>query len=235
MEYPKKILFCKFCFLFVLFILSSSAAHAATVDIKNINAVNIKTDSATIRWESDEVVGTSQIDYGTTTSYGFTTTEDQLSYYHETTLTGLNPGTIYHYRIHSKDYDNNATLSGDHTFTTNTQAQLDAAFAADIATRKTQGHVYFVRTDGNDSCNGNQNVSYVSDPTNCAFLTIPKAVTVIASGDSVFVMGGDYTLSGAINISHKSNISFIGKDMPCIRQSNYDAPGFYIPNSDHII
>jgi len=74
--------------------------------------------SARIDWVTDEVA-TTQIEFGTTDSYGSTTTLDtSLSTDHAQTLTGLTPGTLYHYRVISEDRVGNQSVSVDATFTT---------------------------------------------------------------------------------------------------------------------
>jgi len=71
-----------------------------------------------ITWTTNEA-STSQVDYGLTTSYGSTTTLDSsLVTSHSTALSGLTAGTLYHYRVRSKDAANNEAVSGDYTFTT---------------------------------------------------------------------------------------------------------------------
>ncbi|HEX7959999.1 MAG TPA: fibronectin type III domain-containing protein, partial [Terriglobales bacterium] len=73
---------------------------------------------ATITWNTD-VAATSQVEYGTTTSYGTLTSLDStLATIHSVALTGLATGTTYHYRVHSKNSAGTESISGDLTFTT---------------------------------------------------------------------------------------------------------------------
>ncbi|MDR2913572.1 MAG: T9SS type A sorting domain-containing protein [Tannerella sp.] len=61
----------------------------------------------------------SVIEYGVTSDYGQTTARSDSYYYrHLHYLKGLQPNTIYHYRIKVQDYDGSLIISGDHTFTT---------------------------------------------------------------------------------------------------------------------
>ena len=86
--------------------------------ISNINASNITTSSAVINWTTNEA-STSQVEYGTTTQYGFSTSiNTNLTASHSVTLTGLTPNTLYHYRVRSRDGSNNLSISGDNTFST---------------------------------------------------------------------------------------------------------------------
>jgi fibronectin type 3 domain-containing protein len=78
--------------------------------ISDIMASSITGISATIRWTTDEV-SDSQVDYGTTTSYGSSTTLDAgLVTAHSQVLAGLSPGTTYYFRVRSKDAAGNLRI-----------------------------------------------------------------------------------------------------------------------------
>ncbi|MES2216487.1 MAG: LamG-like jellyroll fold domain-containing protein, partial [Patescibacteria group bacterium] len=87
--------------------------------ISAIGTSNIQQTSATINWATNETA-TSKVDYGTTNTYGFSTTLDSsLTTSHAQALTGLSANTTYHYRVRSKDASNNESISTpDQTFTT---------------------------------------------------------------------------------------------------------------------
>lgn len=85
--------------------------------ISNVQAGNIGDTSATITWNTN-VGSSSQVEYGTSTGYGQTTTLDStLVTAHSVNLTGLFVGTLYHYRVISS-VAGSSTTSGDFTFTT---------------------------------------------------------------------------------------------------------------------
>ena len=88
----------------------------------NISAVGVSaitTTSATVTWTTD-VAATSQVEYGTTTSYGSLSTLDStLVTSHSQALTGLTAGTLYHYRVHSKNSGGVESISPDAAFSTN--------------------------------------------------------------------------------------------------------------------
>ncbi|MDI6793220.1 MAG: fibronectin type III domain-containing protein [bacterium] len=83
--------------------------------------------SATISWQTN-VPATAQVAYGQTANYGtFTTKQTALVTSHTVTLTGLSPGTGYHFKILSEDAcGNQATPSDgkvDRTFTTTSEEE----------------------------------------------------------------------------------------------------------------
>jgi chitodextrinase len=91
--------------------------------ISNV-AVSPSTTSATVTWTTDRA-STSQVAYGTTSSYGSATTLDPtLVTSHSQTITGLSAGQLYHFRVSSTDNSGNTGQSGDGTFTTATQSSL---------------------------------------------------------------------------------------------------------------
>jgi len=71
-----------------------------------------------VRWITDEPA-TSQVEYGTTVEYGFTTMLDEtLVTSHEVRLYDLDSDTAYHYRVKSQDAAGLLTISGDRRLTT---------------------------------------------------------------------------------------------------------------------
>jgi hypothetical protein len=85
----------------------------------NIKAANITNTGATIGWTTD-TVSHSQVEYGKTTAYGTLSYQSSATgTTHQISLTGLTAGTLYHYRVKSKDDATGLTgVSGDNTFTT---------------------------------------------------------------------------------------------------------------------
>jgi len=102
---------------------SASFTDTITLDttaptISAVGSSNITGNSARIAWTTNEVA-TSQVDYGTTTSYGNTTTLDPtLVTAHSVTLTGLQPQKLYNFRVRSRDAAGNERIGTNVTFTT---------------------------------------------------------------------------------------------------------------------
>ncbi len=90
---------------------------AGPPDISGVQATNIGATAATIVWDTD-VPADSQVEYGLTTGYGSTTPLDPTpTTTHGVPLSGLDPETLYHYRVRSAN-GAGATYSTDHTFST---------------------------------------------------------------------------------------------------------------------
>jgi phosphodiesterase/alkaline phosphatase D-like protein len=97
---------------------TTAAPDTTAPVISSISARLIAVERATIAWRTDELAD-GRIEYGTTTSYGFSTSVDPaLITAHSQVLTGLLPETLYHYRVSSRDPSGNLTVSPDFTFTT---------------------------------------------------------------------------------------------------------------------
>ncbi|MDD3102264.1 MAG: DUF2341 domain-containing protein, partial [Patescibacteria group bacterium] len=79
--------------------------------------------TATITWKTDELA-TSQMEYGSTTDYGTITDIDSgLTIQHVIHLTDLTNDQTYHFRVKSKDANNNESTSIDYSFVTTQEAE----------------------------------------------------------------------------------------------------------------
>ena len=82
---------------------STAPADTTQPETGSVASSGITTGGATISWKTNEAA-TSQVEYGTTTGYGSTTTfNPSLQTSHFQTLSGLTTNTLYHYRVKSKD------------------------------------------------------------------------------------------------------------------------------------
>ncbi len=86
--------------------------------ISKVAATAITDSGATITWTTDKDAD-SQVDYGLTARYGSSTPLlPGLTRSHSVVLSGLAPGTVYHYRARSNDAQGRRAESADRTFTT---------------------------------------------------------------------------------------------------------------------
>ena len=85
--------------------------------ILEIDVRNIGQTSAEVHWRTNErTIG--HVDYGETTAYTGTEASTAWDYRHSVLLTGLSPGTTYHYAVTAEDKAGNTHQSKDRTFTT---------------------------------------------------------------------------------------------------------------------
>jgi Domain of unknown function (DUF4082)/Bacterial Ig domain/Purple acid Phosphatase, N-terminal domain len=86
--------------------------------ISGVSATSIGQSTATIVWTTGEAAD-SQVEYGTTTAYGSSTPLDTtMVTSHSVALSGLSPGTLYHYRVRSRDAAGNLATSADFVVST---------------------------------------------------------------------------------------------------------------------
>ena len=81
--------------------------------------------SVVVNWWNPGSTGDSTVEYGQTASYGSTVHNPVVSSFHHVELTGLAPGTEYHYRISSSD----GTVGNDETFTVPASGPASFTFA----------------------------------------------------------------------------------------------------------
>ncbi len=99
--------------------LTSGTGGSSGPTISGITVSGITTIAANISWTTD-VPATTQVEYGLTTAYGILTTlNSTLATSHSQALTGLAVGTLFHYRVHSKNSAGIESISGDAIFSTN--------------------------------------------------------------------------------------------------------------------
>ncbi len=86
--------------------------------ISAVGASDINQNGGSITWTTDEPAD-SQIEYGTTASYGQSTAVNtSLVTAHSSVVSGLDAATTYHYRVKSRDAAGNLAVSGDAVFRT---------------------------------------------------------------------------------------------------------------------
>lgn len=102
---------------------SAAVSASITVDtvapvISGVTAGNLTATSADISWTTAEAAS-SQVEYGLEVTYGSSTAVDGTPVMsHLVSVTGLNPGTTYHYRVRSADPATNEAVSTDQTLLT---------------------------------------------------------------------------------------------------------------------
>jgi len=96
----------------------SKAESLVQLILSNIGTSSLTTTAATITWTTN-VAGSSQVLYGTTSSYGQSTSlNSTMATSHSASLSTLTASTLYHYQVVSVDASGNVAQSGDLTLTT---------------------------------------------------------------------------------------------------------------------
>jgi RHS repeat-associated protein len=140
--------------------------------ISNVAAGSITTTSATITWTTNEN-SDSQVEYGPSQNYGQSTTVNTtLVTAHSQGLSGLTPGTLYHYRVKSRDSAGNLAVSGDFSFTTapapDTTPPTVASFspAAGATNVSPEANVTVTFSEAMDAATVNGSTVELRDPSN---------------------------------------------------------------------
>ena len=110
------------------------------------------TTSVTVHWTTDELAS-SQVEYGTTSVYGTSTTESDTSprvTSHSVVVSSLIPDTAYHFRVKSTDGSShpNQAISDDGTF--RTQSLFSVAITSPAAGATVSGSVTILATNGDN-------------------------------------------------------------------------------------
>jgi hypothetical protein len=83
-----------------------------------VTVSRVTSTSAWVSWNSDAAAD-AQVELGPATDYGMLSARDaELAWLHEVQVTGLEPGTTYHFRARSRDARGSLATSADATFTT---------------------------------------------------------------------------------------------------------------------
>jgi RHS repeat-associated protein len=142
-------------------------------DISNVVAGGVTRTSATITWNTNEN-SDSQVEYWTTTPYGQSTTlNPALVTAHSQGLSGLTPGTVYHYRVKSRDAFGNLAVSGDFSFTTIPLIVSNVAAGGITASSAT---ITWITNDNSDS-----QVEYWTTTPNGQSTTLDPALVIAHS------------------------------------------------------
>ena len=97
---------------------NNANSSPTTLTISGVQATAPTTSGFQVSW-STNVAANSSVNYGTTASYGSSApTNSAMVTSHQVALTGLTPGTIYHFRARSTDASNSSISSADMTLST---------------------------------------------------------------------------------------------------------------------
>lgn len=138
-------------------------ADTTAPTISAVSATSITTLAAIINWTTSEST-TGSVQLGTTTSYGTTVAEANLTTTHAKAVTGLQSGTLYHYRIVATDSAGNSSTSGDYTFTTGTPDTTGPTVSVTApSTGAVVSNTVTLTASATDSGSGMSNVIFLVD------------------------------------------------------------------------
>ena len=92
---------------------------------------DVTTNAATVTWTTS-IPTSSWLDYGSSATYGTSLGQNGSNTSHTAILTGLTPGTTYHYRVRGITGDGDNLTGDDHTFTTIALPQITNVEASDV-------------------------------------------------------------------------------------------------------
>ncbi len=111
---------------FAFKVMAQVSGDGVPPQISDINISNLTATSAIVTWKTDENAD-SEVNYCLSKDYGIArdATTDKID--HKINLLDLEPSTLYHLRVSSKDTGGNQALSGDYTIFTKGIVQVKAA------------------------------------------------------------------------------------------------------------
>jgi hypothetical protein len=143
-------------------------------------STNITSNSAMITWTTN-IPADSTVYYGTTTSYGATSTVPTLVTTHSITLTGLSAATLYNYEVTSAEYGT-STTSGDYTFTTASTPSVSSGSSVTVGVAA--GGVYIPIANQLPPVSTSTPPSSVTPPLSTSGMTISQMQALLASLES---------------------------------------------------
>ncbi len=198
-----------------------AVAHADTVAtssplISSLASVPTTT-AATITWTTDQPAN-SQVTYGTTTSYGASTTLDSnLVTLHSETLLGLVPSTAYHYMVTSAGASSTAATSSDQTFTTTALPVVAPVISAITSVPTTTSATITWTTDqpASSQVNYGTTTSYGASTTVDTSLVTAHSQTLLGlMPDTVYHFA--LTSVDVSGTATSSDLSFTTTDLPVV-------------------
>jgi hypothetical protein len=175
--------------------------------ISAVASSNLTSSGATISWTTNEA-SDSQVEYGTTTSYGNSTAlATSMVTAHAQSLTALSAATTYHYRVKSKDAAGNSARSADYTLTTTALTDITSGLVAAYAFDEGTG-----ATAADSSGSGNtatlHSVTWTGNAKFGNALSFNGSTSYLSAGTVALpAVNGPKTISCWFYLSSKSNSS----------------------------
>ena len=170
---------------------TSNPPSPSTLVISNVQTTSTTTSTSQIEWTTN-VAADSVVNYGTTTSYGYSTPlNSAMVTNHQLTLSGLAGGTTYYYEVASADSKGNHGKSGGHSFKTlgfSISGAITPAAGGSGATLTLTGAANATTTAdslGNYTFAGLLNGTYEIAPNHAGFTFTPSSQSTTVNGANV--------------------------------------------------
>ena len=102
-------------------------AQSERPEIRRVSVRKVSDSTALIQWHTDQSAN-SAIDYGTSDAYGDRVEDPDFERQHQMRLSGLEPNTLYHFRVVSQNLAGSESQSEDFTFRTEAEPDRRAPF-----------------------------------------------------------------------------------------------------------
>ncbi len=163
---------------------SSPSTSPAPLDITNAQAASTTESTAQVVWVTN-VPANSAVDYGTTASYGSSTTVDAaMVTSHAVTAYGLAPNTTYYFQVNSTDSTGYYRMSGGHTFKTSgakisgTISPAAGGTGASVTLSGAATATATADSSGNYTFTGLSNGTYTVAPSHAGYTFTPSSQNV---------------------------------------------------------
>jgi len=168
----------------------TTAAAPPSLQISSVSVSSLSVTTATILWTTN-ISASSEVDYGADATYGLKATGVGDVTTHSVSLSGLSPGTVYHFRVVSTDGGGNSLGSADATFTTaaSLQAQVvlgKVTWTRDVSTGALDAALEFDDIGAADA--DNVQVTAASLGSASSFSAMPLLVGTISGGGNISLL-----------------------------------------------
>ena len=196
--------------------ISALYSQAAPLQISGVSSAGITAAGATIAWATDRA-GTGQVDFGPTTAYGSSSTLlSSLTTSHSVTLSGLTAGTLYHFRVRSRDAQGIEAVSGDYTFMTTVATTNQPPVLGNIGDKTVaEGNQLSFTLSASDPDSTSLTYSAANLPTGAAFVPATRIFTWTPTANQAGAYNVTFTVSdGAKTDSETITITVIHVNQP---------------------
>lgn len=145
---------------------TTTTTDTGAPSISDVSVGSITKTTAAVSWTTNEN-SDSEVEYGTSISYGKTLAQEGDSVTsHTVTLIGLTPGTTHHYRVKSTDSTANQSVSSDYSFTTVDFDRVPPKVSFDPTEKVYATETPTISGVATDNQSGVASLSYTLDGTN---------------------------------------------------------------------